>query len=111
MEAIATRLEAIATRLEAIATRLEAIVATRLEAIATRLEAIATRKKGQKRSSQFSCLVGGPKFFQGLYLYVYDKGKMVLVASLLLVVRPGAPSSVRTLLVAMPFAPSSVLTI
>ena len=33
---------------------------------------------------------------------------LLLVASLLLVVRPGAPSSVRSLLVAMPGAPSSV---
>ena len=34
---------------------------------------------------------------------------LLLVTSLLLVVRPGAASSVRSLLVAMPFAPSSFL--
>ena len=41
-----------------------------------------------------------------LHLYLLQA-----LARLLLVVRPGAPSSVRTLLVAMPLVPSSFLLV
>ena len=43
----------------------------------------------------------------GTKSYWEQERNMFLLASLLLVVRPGAPSSVRSLLVAMPGAPSS----
>ena len=49
---------------------------------------------------------GGLGHSDSSFLYSFP---LLLVASLLLVVRPGALSSIRSLLVAMPFAPRSVL--
>ena len=113
-EAMASRLEAIATRLEAIATRLEAI-ATRVEAIA---EAIATGWRPSLvvvvRNSLFCALAAGqlrlhePRCGLGVFRFGQCHLALLLVAFLLLVAMPGAPSSFLFVVV-RPGAPSSVL--